>query len=104
MPAIVTKKELEMVRRKTARRIAACIVSCMADTDTGFDVIAHKIGQDESTVRRWLYDFIEGRTGGGGLDDLSKFSDVLLAMGAEPVFRVQRYEPPPLPEQEAQTA
>ena len=79
------------VRRVTARHIAAAIVQCMADTDSSFEFIAGRIGVSDGTVRQWLHDLIEGKT---GQKDIEHISDMAVAMSAQLVPMVRPYEPP----------
>jgi hypothetical protein len=71
------------------RSLAAVIVQAMADTDTNFTTMAFRIGQKESTVRRWLEKLIDGEDDGLALNNLS---DMTLAMGCEIDFSVRPKE------------
>ena len=82
----VPQRHLDRARRQTKRRIAACLVRCMADTDMSFEQIAKRLGRKEETIRRWLDELVDAKPGGA---DLNEVSDCLLAMGAELVFASQ---------------
>jgi hypothetical protein len=76
---------LDRARRQAKRRIAACLVNCMADTDTSFEQIAKRLGRKEETVRRWLDELVDAKPSA----NLDEVSDFLLAMAAELVFTAQ---------------
>lgn len=97
--AIARVRGLARARRKASRRVAAVLVRLMADTDTSFEVIANRLGQDEHQVRQWLGDFIDGHG-----KHLNIMSDLALSMGAEWVVRVERYEPPEIAPEMAEAA
>ena len=92
MTGPIAEEVLAHVRRKASRRVAAVLVRLMADTDTGFDVIAKRLGRDEEQVRKWLYGFIDGHG-----SSLNVMSELAFSMGAEFVFSVEKYEPPYAP-------
>lgn len=96
----ISQHLLERARRAATKRIAACCILCMADTDATFATIANRIGKKEDALRGWLHGLIDGTENSS---DMNKFSDFLLAMGAEPVFSVQpcSFLNDPTPEQAA---
>ena len=72
---------LDRANRAAVKRIAAAIIGCMADTDFSLEQIARRVNKPESVVRECLYAMIDGKKA-----TLDQFSDLLLAMSAEPVW------------------
>lgn len=77
---------IQRAHRQLIRRIAACCIRTMADTDFDLSSIAKRIGKSEDHIRGWLYGLIDG---GANSTDMDSFSDFLLAMGCEPEITVQ---------------
>jgi len=79
----IPKEVLERARRVLCRRMGACVVSAMADTDTDFATIAARLSTSERVVSGWLDTLISGSA-----ISLDKISDLLFAMGAEMEFSI----------------
>ena len=95
----IPKEELAAACRKMARRIAAAIVQCMAETDFNFTQIAARIGKTEKDIKTWMDRLFDGDGGEASLDHVS---DILLAMGAELDFAVNRIQAKPIPFKESE--
>lgn len=89
----IPREELDRARRKMCRRIAAALVGAMAETDTGFDTIAARLGRSEASCRAFLRSMIDGTPPRNGLDLMSDFA---FAMGCEIEFRVVKRTVPPV--------
>lgn len=77
--------DLKRARRKLCRRIAACLVSAMAETDTGFEQIAGRLSVSEEVVRRWFNRMLDGTA-----TDLNTVSDLSYAMDCEFTFSLEK--------------
>lgn len=74
----ISPMTLAQVRRMTCRRIAATLVTAMAESDMDFATIAKRLGLEEATPRSWLYEFIDGKS---HAEDFRRMSDFALATG-----------------------
>ena len=60
------------------RRVAATLVTCMAESDMDFAAISKRLDLKEDDVRTWLYDFIDAKS---TQDDLRRMADFAFATG-----------------------
>lgn len=81
----VSKSILMRERRQLRRRVAALIVSAMANSDCDFKKIAKRCGRNAQAIRRALHALIDGKEIPMEIEYLS---DVLLSMRYEPLFNV----------------
>jgi hypothetical protein len=84
---LIPTQAIESARRKTKRRVASVIIRAMAEEDMGFDEIANRLNEPTETVRKWLYDLVEG-TG----NDMNQVSDLALAMDLKIEFGARKIE------------
>jgi hypothetical protein len=59
----------------------------MAESDTGLDLIARRIGKKPETVKGWLDTLIDGRS-----IRLSQIADILTAMACELDFHLRPFD------------
>jgi hypothetical protein len=89
---------LEQARRMTLRRVAATLVTCMAESDMDFSAISKRLDLKEEDVRAWLYEFIDAKS---MQDDLRRMADFAFATGfmlqptVKPVRLIAEDEPTP---------
>lgn len=99
----VTEMDMARARRKIKRRIAAAIITAMAETDADYEFIAKRLEQTPAEIEKWIVGLIAGET-----KCMDEVSDLLLAIGCEFDFHLQRYQEPIRPtapaEQSAETA
>jgi hypothetical protein len=69
---------LAQARRMTMRRAAATLVTCMAEGDKDFAMIAKRLDTDEAEVRSWLYELIDAKS---NEDDIRRLADFAFACG-----------------------
>lgn len=100
LPVKTSNFDMNAARRKMYRRMAACIISAMAETDADYDFIATRLEVNTSKVKSWIDAFIAGT---GADKAMNEFSDLLLAMGCEPNFQLHPYRQPVRPEVEKVT-
>lgn len=80
----ISETEMERARRATSRRLAAAMLTCMAETDTDFTTINLRLGGTPDNVAFvWnkFCGFAKGNPDEGG--NLRFISNFFLAMGAE---------------------
>lgn len=85
----IPSETMKAARRRLCRTIAAVIVKAMADTDTSFTLMAHRLGKKEKTVRRWISRLIDGGSKGVGLREIAEMT---FACGVELEFHVRPKE------------
>jgi hypothetical protein len=76
---------LARVRARSCRRVAACIAHAMAETDTGFDQMAARLGVSEAALERRLTAMLNGTN-----TALDTISDMLFACGCELKISLQK--------------
>ena len=81
----VAQTVLMRERRQLRRRVAAAIVTAMAESDCDFKKMSSRCGRSEKSIRQTLHALIEGKEVPG---EIEYFSDVLLSMGYEPVLNL----------------
>ena len=77
-------------RRRLARRIAAAVVTAMAETDTSFEQMAERLGMRTDTLlRSWFFTLADGGTDVA----LSQVSDLFLGCGCELTLSLRASHP-----------
>jgi hypothetical protein len=93
-PLRVTELDMARARRKMKKRIAAAIITAMAETDADYEFIGKRLTMKPAKIEKIIMDFIAGAD-----SDIDQVSDLLLAMGCELTFQLRRYEEPTQPQQ-----
>ena len=86
----VSDHHLLAARRRLARRIAAAVVTAMAETDTSFEQMAQRLGMRTDTLlRSWLFTLADGST------DVAfcRVSDLFLGCGCERTLSLRASHP-----------
>lgn len=78
---------LKQARRKTCRRVASALIRGMAETDSGFEFIAMRLGKSEQEIEQWMFSMVRGNA-----RDLNEVSDLALAMDLEIEFSLRQYQ------------
>ena len=91
-PLRLTDLDMEVARRKLKRKIAAAIISAMAETDADYEFMAKRLRTTPDKVAKEIDGFIRGET-----KAMDEASDLALAVGAELSFGITRYEAPRRP-------
>ncbi len=91
----IPKAVLKVVRERTCRRVAAAIITAMAETDTGIDVIAARLGKKSEAIKVLIDRLIAGQSA-----SLDKISEILWAMGCELAFSLTPAKIPHEPDEE----
>lgn len=89
----VSTSDMARHRRKMKRRIAASIITAMAETDADYEFIAKRLGEKPETTKGWIVGLIDGES-----KCMDEASDLLLAMGGEFIFKLEPYREPIRPE------
>jgi hypothetical protein len=84
---------MDKAKRKMKKKIASSMIAAMAETDADYAFIAKRLGDTPENIEKWLVGLIVGET--RALDEVS---DLMLAMGCEFSFGLQRYEEPVRPQ------
>lgn len=85
----VADTDMARARRKMKKRIAAALITAMAETDSDYQFIAIRLGDESDKIEKWITGLIAGDT-----RCLDECSDLLLAMGCEFEFRLHAYQEP----------
>lgn len=83
----IPEESLVVARLRLKRRVAACIVTAMAETGTSVEQIEHRLGRSPGYVWRYLRNLISENGSGGRLDALS---EIMFAMGCEIKMSITR--------------
>lgn len=94
----VTEFDMERARKKNKKKIAAHIIMAMAESDADYEFIAKRLESEPSTIEKEITGLITGRT--LAMDEVS---DLMLAMGLEFAFEIQRYKEPLKPKAASQS-
>ena len=89
----VAETDMARARRKMKRKIAAALITAMAETDADYAFIATRLDDDPTKIEKWITGLISGET--RAMDEVS---DLLLALGCEFDFSLRRYEFPMRPQ------
>lgn len=81
----IPQEVLDRAHRRLSRGIAATIVRVMADTDTSIEELAVRLGKPADKVKSWLDRMIQGKQ-----KSLDQISDMLIAMGCELIWAIER--------------
>lgn len=77
----IPEAELIAARLRMQRRIAALVVSALAESGVSYDELDARLGNKPGFARRYINRLIEGKEKG-----LNEFSDMCLGIGFEPHF------------------
>lgn len=91
----IGEMDMARARRKLKRRLAAALITAMAETDADYEFIARRLRDKPEKIERWIAGLITGET-----KALDEVSDLALALHVELVFSLQRYQRPELPKDE----
>jgi hypothetical protein len=73
----IPQEILDREMRRLCRGIASMIVGAMAETDTGFDILASRTGRSEKLLRRWFERLIDGQATETGLRIISNMATAM---------------------------
>jgi hypothetical protein len=96
-PIRLSDLDMTRARRKLKRKVAAAIITAMAETDADYEWIATRLEQKPAEIERWIVGLITGET-----KCMDEASDLMLAMALEFNFSLQRYNEPLRPGQSEQ--
>lgn len=91
--------DMARARRKLKRKVAAALISAMAETDADYEFIAKRLRDKPAHIEKWITGLITGET--RAMDEIS---DLCTAMGVELTFGLKRYEAPERPKNEQPAA
>jgi len=77
----IPEAELIAARLRMQRRVAALIVSALAESGLSYEDVDARLGNKPGFTRRYINRLIEGKERG-----LNEFSDMCLGIGFEPQF------------------
>lgn len=81
----IPKAVLDAAHRKLCRRVAACILQAMAESDIGPDMVDFRLDLPKGTTQRRIARLMTGRT-----NEMRMVSDLACALDFEPVFSIYR--------------
>lgn len=84
----IAETDMTRARRKSKKRIAAALITAMAETDSDYEFIAKRLGDVPGNIEKFIAGLIAGET----RCYMDEVSDLLLAMGCEFEFRLHRSE------------
>lgn len=95
----VTKFDMDKARRKNKKKIASLLIMAMAETDADYEFMASRLENTPAKIESWITGLITGKT--LAMDEVS---DLMLAMGLEFEFSIQRYQEPLRPQKAVEPA
>lgn len=79
--AAATDEQLLRARRLLTRRVAAALMAAMAETDSSFEQMAHRLGmKSDVLLRSWFHSLVDGDSKNVPLDVIS---DMFLGCGVQ---------------------
>ncbi len=83
----IPRRVLRAARARLCRRIAAAIISGMAETDSSVETIARRLGENPEAIKSRLDALIAGRS-----IKLGHVSDMCFAMGCELEMKIRPHQ------------
>lgn len=88
----IPEEILKAAHLRWCRRVAASMMTALAETGISYAEIEQKLEMKNGSVRRWLNSYMEGTTNEGRI-----MTDLCCAMNVEPMLTLQYFPPKPQP-------
>lgn len=98
----IPEEQLQTAAVRMCRRLAAVMITAMAETETSYDLIEKRAGKRKGWARRLVNELITGEAADGraSLNDVSRF--MFACGGLMLSFKLERMAPEPPPSETAE--
>jgi hypothetical protein len=94
----LTEIDLGRARRKLKKKVAAALITAMAETDADYEFMGKRLGDTPENIEQYIVGLISGKS-----KCMEELSDLLLALGCEFSFGLHQYQLPARPQPQPET-